>query len=205
MPGGSRELDLSQGVQLLEVPQGSVSRAEGDIHLYGNPHYWLDPRNGIVMAKTIAEKLSALDPAHAADYEERLKVFVGKLDKQIAVLEKNIAPIRGRELVGYHKSWPYLMAFTGLTMEHYLEPKPGIPPGPKQVELIEGYIRQNRISVIVQESYFPKDTAETVARRTGAKVILLCQNVGQIQEASDYLSMMDYNVGQLVSALGSAR
>ena len=205
MPGGSRELDFSRGVKLLEVPQGSVSRAEGDIHLYGNPHYWLDPRNGKIMAQTIAEKLSELDPEHISFYNERMRVFTRQLDQRITEWESRTASILDRELVAYHNSWPYLMAFTGLKMQHYLEPKPGIPPTPRQVEFIERSIRERKIPVIVQESYFPKETAETVARRTGAKVILLCQNVGQIPEAKDYLAMMAYNVNQLVSALGGSR
>lgn len=205
MPGGSRELDLSRGIVLLEVPDRPLSRAEGDIHIYGNPHYWLNPRNAVVMAQAIADKLSELDPAHAAYYEERVSSFTRQLGHRITEWEGRMASLRGRELVGYHKSWPYLMGFAGLTMRQYLEPKPGIPPSPRQVEFIEGYIRQNKIPVIVQESYFPKETSETVARRTEAKVVLLCQNVGQISEASDYSAMMEYNVQQLVSALGGSQ
>jgi len=205
MPGGSRELDFSRGVKLLEVPQGSVSRAEGDIHLYGNPHYWLDPRNGKIMAQTIAEKLSELDPEHISFYNERMRVFTRQLDQRITEWESRTASILDRELVAYHNSWPYLAAFAVLTIEQFLEPKPGIPPSPKQIEFIERHIREQKIRAIVQESYFPRETAETVAKRTRIKVVLLYQNVGQAPEASDYLSMMEYNLSALVSALGGNR
>jgi len=201
MPGGSRELDLSRGISLLEVPDHPVSRAEGDIHIYGNPHYWLNPENAKVMAQAIAAKLSELDPQHTATYDERMRAWTRQLDQKVTEWENRMAPLRGRELVGYHNSWPYLMGFAGLTMRQYLEPKPGIPPTPKQVEFIEGYIRQNKISAIVQESFFPKDASEAVSRRTGAKVILLCQSVWEVPEATDYIAMVEYNVAQLIKGL----
>ncbi len=200
-PGQPGELDLSQGITLLEVPDRPISRAEGDIHLYGNPHYWLDPENGKFMAGTIAKKLGELDPAHAKEYDARLEAWSATLDAKITGWRSRLAPYQGQELVGDHKTWPYLMQFAGLRMEQFLEPKPGIPPTPKQIAFLEDYIPAHRVRVIVQSTFFPGRAAETVARRTGAKMALLCQNVHEVPEASDYIAMVDTNVNRLVEAL----
>ena len=201
MPGQPGELDLSQGIALLEVPDHPVSRAEGDIHIYGNPHYWTDPENAKIMAKTIADKFSAVDPAHAQDYQQRLQQFTARLDQKMADWRAQLAAFRGQELVGYHNEWPYLMRFAGLRMDKFLEPKPGIPPTPKQVEFIEQYVKAHGVRGIAQATYYPTQAARAIAKRTGAKIVLLCQSVGEVPEASDYMAMVDYNVRQLLSAL----
>lgn len=204
MPGGERELDLSKGIALLEVPTSPVSRSQGDIHLFGNPHYWVDPENAIIMCKAIASKLSALDPEHAAEYDSRMRVYTRALYQRIQEWKRSLAPFSGQQLVGYHNEWPYLMRFAGLKMEQFLEPKPGIPPTPKQVEYIEQYVQSKKIKTLVISTYFPRDSADVVAKRTGIRVIDLVQNVGEIPQAKDYVSMTDYNVGQLVGALQGA-
>jgi zinc/manganese transport system substrate-binding protein len=135
--GATGELDLSQGIELLEVPARGATRAQGDSHLYGDPHYWTDPENAKRMATAIAEKLSMLDPAHEADYRRNLQTFLARFDQKIPEWRSQLAPYQGRELVGDHRAWPYLMRFLGLTMERYLEPKPGIPPTPKQLEFLQ--------------------------------------------------------------------
>jgi len=199
--GGERQLDLSQGIALLEVPIGQVSRAEGDIHLFGNPHYWLDPRNGLVMAATIARKLQELDPAHSADYRKNLATFSSALQTKIAEWQNITAPYKGAYLVGYHNEWVYLMAFTGLKMERFLEPKPGIPPSPGQITSIIEYVKSQNVRAIVQPSFYPTEAANKVAQRTGAKVVLACQNTGELPGTSDYVSMFDYDIKKIVEAL----
>ena len=200
-PGQPGEVDLSQGLALLEVPTGPVSRSQGDIHLYGNPHYWTDPENARVMVKTLCDKLCVIDPQHEQLYRKRLRDFLDRLDQQIPVWRARLASYQGQELIGYHNEWPYLMRFAGLRMEQFLEPKPGIPPTPKQIEFIQQYITQRHIRGIVQATYYPLQAAQSVAKRTGAHVILLCQNVGEVPEASDYLAMVDYNIKALGQGL----
>lgn len=199
-PGATGELDLSQGIELLEVPGRAATRAQGDIHLYGNPHYWTDPENAKRMATTIAEKLSTLDPAHEADYRRNLQAFLARVDQKIPEWRSQLAPYQGRELVGDHRAWPYLMRFLGLKMEQHLEPKPGIPPTPKQLGFLQQYIIAQHIPAIVRAGYFPPGPAESLAKRTGAKVVLLCQSVRENPACSDYIATLDYNVHQLADA-----
>ena len=200
--GSKGELDLSQGIALLEVPTQPLNRLMGDIHIYGNPHYWMSPENGRVMAQEVASKLSELDPAHAAVYRERLGAFLQKLDQKISEWKGQAAAIQGREVVAYHNEWPYVAQFVGIKIEQFLEPKPGIPPSPKQLGFLERYIKEHGIKVIIQPTYYPKDSSQALAKRTGAQLLILCQNVGELPEASDYLAMVDYNIRQLVKGLG---
>jgi zinc/manganese transport system substrate-binding protein len=137
-PGGARELDLSAGVQLLDIPTAPVTRAMGDIHLHGNPHYWLSPENGVIIARRIGEKLAAIDPASAEVYRRNTAAYIGRLEAAIQRWRALVAPLKGRPLVAYHDEWVYLTTFMGLTLERFLEPKPGIPPSPHQIEAIEG-------------------------------------------------------------------
>lgn len=203
-PGQPGELDLSEGVRLLEVPKGPVSRLMGDIHLFGNPHYWLEPHNARIMAQSICDKLCAVDPSSCDGYRQRLKQFLNRLDQKQKEWISALAPYRGRELVGYHNEWPYLMQFAGLKMEQFLESKPGVSPGPKQLGFLETYMKERGIREIVQATYFSRSASDALAKRTGSKVVILCQNVRELPEASDYFSWMDTNVRQLVQALGGS-
>lgn len=199
--GGAGHVDASRGIPVLERP-ANPTRAEGDIHVFGNPHYWLDPENGKRMAQAICDKLCLMDPAHEQAYHRNLREFVDRLDRKIPEWKQRLAPFQGREVVGYHNAWPYLMGFAGLTMRHFLEPKPGIPPTPKQVQLIEQRVRANGIRAVVQATFEPPEAARALAKRTGAAVVLLCQNVRELPEASDYVALLEYNVQQLAQALG---
>ncbi len=202
MPGGPRELDLSRSIELMEVPDHPLSRAEGDIHLYGNPHYWINPENAKIIAQEIGEKLSNLDPANEQDYRHNLQQWLDRLGAKIPAWQQRLAPFKGQELIGYHNEWPYLMRFTGLRMERFLEPKPGIPPTPQHIAFLEQYVKDHHIRAIVQPTYFPPDAAAQLAARTGISVVTLAANVGEVREASDFIAMMDYDVEQLAKALG---
>lgn len=199
--GGSRELDLSIGVALLEVPTGQVSRSEGDIHQYGNPHYWIDPRAASVMAQRLTVKLIEIDPDGAVLYQKNLAVFSGELEEKIVGWQHLARPVQGRRVVGHHNEWRYLMDFLGVKMEAFLEPKPGIPPTPRHLEDVLAQVQSENLRVVVRASFNPADAAEFVVKRSGGIVVELCQNVGERPEADSYLAMIDYNVKTLVKAL----
>jgi len=78
--GSPGHLDVSEGIAPLEVPTGKVSRTMGDVHPLGNPHYWLDPSNGTIIARNICRRLKQLDPEHAGDYDRNLAAFLLNLD-----------------------------------------------------------------------------------------------------------------------------
>jgi len=200
-PGGPGYLDASTNVKILEIPTGQITRAMGDVHPQGNPHYWLDPANGRIIARAIKDKFSELRPADKAYFEQRYAQF----DTRLAAAEKKwdamLAPYRGAKLVTYHRSWPNFMERWGLNVMGYVEPKPGIPASPSHIiELIEDMKRQN-VKLIVMEPYFSSKTPDSIAARVGGSVIVLAPSVGAVKEAGDYIQLFDYNIGKLTDAL----
>ena len=199
--GRERNVDMSRGVRLLDVPDHQLSRAEGDIHLYGNPHYTMNPENVVVMAGNILEKLKAIDPANASYYEENEKTFISHLEDKIAEWKKLCGPCKGQEVISYHKDIAYFADFAGLKADQYIEVKPGIPPTPKHLEFLEEYVKSHHVSAILMQTYYPKDVADKLAVRIGAKVVTICQNVGELPGTDNVFSFFDYNFKQISDAL----
>ena len=199
--GAERNLDLSKGITILNVPQQPISRSEGDIHMFGNPHYNMNPENAKIMAETILGKLKEIDPKSAYFYEENAKTFISRLEEKISEWKKLRADFKGQEIISYHEDIAYFADFLGLKAEQFIESKPGIPPTPKHLEFLEEYVKTNHIKAIVMPTYYPKDAAEKLAQRVGAKVVTICQNVGEIPGTDDTLSFFDYDFKQISEAL----
>lgn len=199
--GASGYLDASQNVKILEIPTGQITRAMGDVHPAGNPHYWLDPGNGRRIAATIRDKLSELSPADKAYFAQRYSDF----DARLAVAEKKwdaaMLPYKGTKIVTYHRSWPNFVERFGLEVIGYVEPKPGIPPSPSHtLELIDEMKRQG-VKLIAVEPYFDLKTPQAVATQVGGKVLVLAPSVGGAKEVTDYIGLFDYDVNLMVTAL----
>lgn len=199
---GKAYLDASIGCEILEKPTTLVTRAMGDVHPYGNPHYWLDPNNGRVIARAIAAKLSELDPAGADAYRKNLADFEARLTEAEARWTKMMAPWAGTKIVTYHNSWPNFAKFFKLDVVGYLEPKPGIPPTPQHKLEIINLMLQQKVPLILMEVYFDRKDPDFVARKTGAKVVVMTPSVGGEPSARDYLSLFDTDLAAIVRALG---
>jgi ABC-type Zn uptake system ZnuABC Zn-binding protein ZnuA len=200
-PGGNGYLDASANVRILEIPTGQITRAMGDVHPQGNPHYWLDPGNGRRIAQTIKDKLGQLAPADRAYFDERYASF----DKKLAAAESRwnalMAPYRGTKIVTYHRSWPNFMERFGLNVMGYVEPKPGIPATTSHtIELIDEMKKQG-VKLIIAEPYFDLKTPQAIARQAGGEVLVLAPSVGGTKEATDYVTLFDYNVSTVAAAL----
>jgi zinc/manganese transport system substrate-binding protein len=199
--GGAGYLDASQDAQILELPTGQVTRAMGDVHPQGNPHYWLDPENGRRIARTVQRKLAQLQPADAAYFGQRLADFERRLTEAERRWQARTAPLKGLKVVSYHRSWPNFAAYFGLEVVGYVEPKPGIPPSPAHtLELIQQIKRQG-VRLILVEPYFDLKTPNAVARETGAKVLVMAPSVGAEKEITDYFALFDYDINLILSAL----
>ncbi len=199
--GAERNLDLSKGITILNVPTQPISRAQGDIHMFGNPHYNMNPENAKIMAANILEKIKEIDSKNASYYEENAKVFLSHLEEKISEWKKLCAGFKGQEIISYHEDIEYFADFLGFKVKQFIEPKPGIPPTPKHLEFLEEYVKANHIKAIVMPTYYPKDAAEKLAQRVGAKVVTICQNVGEIPGTDDTFSFFDYNFKQISEAL----
>ncbi len=199
--GGSRSLDMSEGIRLLNIPTGSISRSQGDIHLFGNPHYTMDPENARVMAATVAKKLIEIDPEGAEHYQDRKKVFLETLDKKIAEWRALSAHCRGKEIYAYHENTAYFADFLGLRSELFLEPKPGIPPTPRQLELLERHAAAGQVKAIVAATYESRNVTQALSERIKAPVVIIIQNPAEIPGTEDIFSFYDYNIRQLSEAI----
>lgn len=204
-PGAPGYLDASIGCDILERPTGVVTRAMGDVHPFGNPHYWLDPNNGRIIARAIEAKLSALDPAGAAEYKANLAAFDAKIAEAEKRWDAMLGPYAGTDVVTYHNSWPNFLKRFRLKAAGYIEPKPGIPPTPSHTVEIINMMRERKIPVILMEPYFDDKTPKAVAEKTGAKLLRFIPSVGGVPEAKDYVSLFDYDVKLLADALAAQK
>ena len=200
-PNADRYLDASLTAKILDIPTGQITRAMGDVHPSGNPHYWLGPDNGRRIGQQIQKKLAEISPGDAAYFAQRYADF----DRRLAEAEKRwqaaMAPYKGVKVVTYHRSWPNFTDAFGLEVIGYVEPKPGIPPSPSHtLELIQEMKRQH-VKIIMVEPYFDRKTPDAIARETGAQVIVLAPSVGGVKEVTDYFKLFDYNVGLVVNAI----
>ncbi len=197
--GGPGYLDLSTACQILEIPQGQVTRAMGDVHPMGNPHYWLDPENGRRIAKAFMTKLSEMDAADAATFQQRYADFDKRLTTAQKGWEAKMAPYKGRKVITYHRSWPNFCERFGLQVVDYVEPRPGIPPSPTHTLELINTMKRDGISLILVEPYFDLRTPNSIAQQVGGDVAVLLPSVGGKKEVTDYFQLFDYDVNLLVS------
>jgi zinc/manganese transport system substrate-binding protein len=198
--GAPGYFDASRFAKILEIPTGVVTRAEGDVHPLGNPHYWLDPENGLRIAKGIVDKLSQMRPDDAAYFAQRYSDFEQRLKQADQKWLADMKPYAGRKIVTYHRSWPNFAEHFNLNVAGYVEPRPGIPPSPQHtVELIR-QMKQENVKVIVVEPYFDLKTPNAVARETGGQVLVLPPSVGGEKEITDYFKLFDYDISKLKQA-----
>jgi ABC-type Zn uptake system ZnuABC Zn-binding protein ZnuA len=199
--GAAGYLDASLTAKILEIPTGQITRAMGDVHPQGNPHYHLDPGNGRRIAKAIADKLTQMSPGDAAYFAARYADF----DKRLAEAEKRwdaaMAPYRGLQIVTYHRSWANFTDRFGLDVMGYVEPRPGIPPSPQHTIDLIREMKARNVKILVVEPYFDLKTPNSIARETGARVVVLLPSVGGEKGVTDYIKLFDYDVDLLVKAI----
>jgi ABC-type Zn uptake system ZnuABC Zn-binding protein ZnuA len=198
--GAPGYVDASEGVGLLQVPT-ALNRGEGDIHIYGNPHYWLDPLNGKVIARNIADGLERIDPANKNYYESNINAFFQKINDKMIEWQKKMAPYKGSKIIAYHNEWCYFERRFGLEIVDFMEPKPGIPPSPSQLVKVIKEIVANKIKVIISSPYFSTSSSDVVSKQTGAKALTLATSVNAFDQIKDYFDLFDYDIDQLISGL----
>lgn len=203
--GAPGYLDVSAGCEILQRPSGQVTRAMGDVHPYGNPHYWTDPDNGRVIARAIAARLGELDPANKPAYASGLAAFEAKLTEKDRQWRARLAPFAGTSIVTFHDSWPNFAKHFQLTIAGQVEPKPGIPPTPTHTLEIINLIMSAKIRAIMVEPYFDMKAPQFIATKTGATLVVAYPSVGGLPEITDYFALFDRNVEALAKALEAGR
>jgi ABC-type Zn uptake system ZnuABC Zn-binding protein ZnuA len=203
-PGESGHLDASMNCEILD--RGAIAdRSLGDVHPEGNPHYWLDPANGRIIAENIKERLKILDGKNADGYEINYESFSKRLAEREAKWEKMTARLKGLKAVTYHNSWPNFVKRFGIQIVDFVEPKPGIPASPAHIEQLTQRIRRENIKLIFMVPYFDDKLPKKIAAETGARVLLLPPSVGGVKGVDDYFELFEYNLSALIDALGDSK
>jgi len=198
--GSAGYVDASEGVGLLQVPT-SANRAEGDIHIFGNPHYWLDPLNGKIIARNIANGLERVDPSNKSTYENNLQAFNNNIDAKMKDWLAKMAPFKGSKIIAYHNEWVYFETRFGLKIVDFMEPKPGIPPTPSQLVKVINEVKANNIKVIISSPYFTTSSSDVVSKQTGVKELTLATSTGAFPAIKNYFDVFDYDINQLIAVL----
>jgi len=163
-------IDCSTGIDVLEKPTGKVDASRGDVHPFGNPHYWLNPANGIVIGRNVLEGLRKTDPANTAVYRANFEKFKSECESKIASWKERLKPMLGKNIISYHSSWAYFANAFGLTIAAMVEPFPGIPPTGKHLAELVELIKREKAVFVIQEPYFSDDAPKFLSRQTGIKV-----------------------------------
>jgi len=203
-PGALGYLEAAGQVRLLEVPT-RLDRSGGDVHAAGNPHIQTSPDNIRVVAVALAARLKQLDPSHAQGYTQREQAFLQRWDAAMPRWAAKAAPLKGVNVIAYHKGWAYLEAWLGLNEVGTIEPKPGVPPGSAYLaELLESIPRRQARLVLFAAYQDPKP-ALFVAEKAGIGSAMLPFTVGGTDGAGDLFALFDDTLDRLLAALEGRR
>jgi zinc/manganese transport system substrate-binding protein len=201
---GSGCIDCSEDIKVLQRP-ASLSRAEGELHPQGNPHYNLDPEDGVVIARNIAAGFSRIDPAHASEYEKNLKGYQAELEGKIAEWRKLVAPLRGVKAVSYHKDVAYLARFTGLDFVGTVELKPGVAPTPAHLADLVKTMRAQGVKLIIREQQYDPRQTDWLAGQTGARVAVIGTMANALPGTDTFIKLSEHNIRAILDGAVSKK
>lgn len=198
-------VDASRGITPLEVPTFRVDASHGDLHRFGNPHYWLDPEATQPIVEAILGGLVVVAPDRAAHFRTHAQAYLAGWEAARRRWQERLAPYRGVKLVSFHRSWPYFGARFGLEFVGELEPKPGVPPTPTHLATVQKLLRTGDVTAILMESYFDDRVPQMLARTTGVPLVKVPVLVGAEPGVTDRVALFDVIVDRLVAAIQSRR
>ncbi len=193
-------VDCSRFIKPLEVPTFKADARYGDLHPYGNPHYWLGPDNLKPITDAIVAGLADADPDGAESFRANQQHLLEQLAPEIERLKQEAASLVGKEVVFYHDTWPYFERFTGLKAAGFIEPYPGVAPSPSHIKEIIDLVKKRHIKVIAVEPYFDKRVPDRIAQATGAKVVTLYPSLGGRDKHETYVQWLEGNIRTLLEA-----
>jgi zinc/manganese transport system substrate-binding protein len=192
-------VDCSAGVHVLERPSGRVDASMGDVHPFGNPHYWLDPRNGAVVARNAAEAFARADPTNAAGYRERAEKFAREAQAAWEQASARAKAVPVRVLFTYHRSWSYFADAFGFEVVDTIEPVPGIPPTARHLADLVEQAKARGVKLLLQEPYFASDGGRFLERQAGVRPVIQATSCAE-PVAGSYLRHFDEILGVLEQA-----
>jgi len=199
--GGRGRIEISKGIEVLEVPSARVDRSMGDVHPRGNPHFSLDPGLAPAITQNIVDGLARVAPESRAVFEQNRTAFLAQLAQRMAEWTKTMEPLRGSKVVVFHPDFIYLLTRFGLVQAGTVEDRPGIPPSPQHLVNLIRQMKEEKIKVILVEPWNDIKLANKVAEEAGAKALVMATAVGAVKGADNYIAAIDYNITTLAKAL----
>lgn len=199
--GAQGYVDPAVGVRPLDVPAGSIDGSMGDVHPYGNPHFWFTAENVEIAVRNITEGLVRVDPEGTAAYEQNRDRYLEKVKATFEELKARMRPFAGTAVLQYHASWDYLCSAMGLEIVGSLEPKPGIPPTPAHLRQVVDQAKARNAKLILVEPYYPKRPVRFVEEKAGVRALRLSLFLGGAKGMDDYLENLRDMVDRIVSEL----
>ena len=201
-PGSPGFVNCSVGWKAIDIPEEVDRGKAADIHLLGNPHMNLDPRGGAHMAQRILEGLERVDPKHAEEYQGRYRAYAARLDEAAARWAKLGARLKGAKVVVYHNDFTYFARHYGMEVVASVEPKPGVPPAPRDLARVVETMRKEGVKLVLTAKWSNNKDVRFVAEKAGAQVLEIPTMVYGVQGADTWIGMMDHLHTSLVAALG---
>lgn len=199
-PNSNGYLMAATTVKMLEVPN-RLDRADGDVHAAGNPHIQTDARNFLPVAEALSKRLTQLDPANSAYYQQQLTAFNQKWRAALVRWEKQAAPLRGVSIVVQHKGFPYLSNWLGMKELVSLEPKPGMEPSAAHLATVLAQLQQQPAKMVLRAAYQNARPSEWIAERAHIKAVEIPYTVGGSPQATDLFSLFDDTLNRLLAGL----
>lgn len=194
-------VDASVGIKILDKPTGKVDASMGDIHIFGNPHYWLNPENGKIIAKNIKEGLIRIMPQRKDYFEKRYTDFCSKIDEKMTEWKSLLNKIKGENIITYHNSWVYFAQAFNFDIVANIEPKPGIPPNANHISYLVNIIKNKGVRIILVDSFYPLKAVSEISAKTGAKVVIVPSSVYGDEMTVDYFSLFDTIINKILNSL----
>lgn len=197
LPSKKGFLDLSDHFDLIQKPD-SISRAEGDIHPAGNPHFHLNPVNILKMAQIVSSRLIELDPSGKDHYTRQLASFQTEWQKNLDRWSQLMVPLKGSKVIEYHRNLDYFLNQFGIEVIATVELLPGIPPTTRHMMDLIDIIKRQQVSLILHDVYHNEKSSRYLAGETGLSMVVIPHDVEAAPEAVSLTSLYDTIVNRLV-------
>jgi zinc transport system substrate-binding protein len=184
-------IDSSKGIELIKG-----ENKEGD-----NPHLWVSISCAIRQVKNIGEQLAALDPDNAVEYNSNTSAYIMKLEAERDKMHKALDCLKNRNIITFHEAFPYFAREFNLHIAGVIEREPGSEPSARELKDTIAAINKLNVKALFAEPQYPANSAETIAKETGAKVYTLDPAVSGSMDADAYIDIMDKNLKVLQEAL----
>lgn len=199
-PGGAGWFCAADRITPLEVPV-TLDRGQGaDLHPRGNPHFNLDPVRGRAMAEGARDLLIRLRPERRDAFEARWRTWDEDAQARIAAWTKRLAPLRGRPLATYHRSWSYFADRFGLELVGEVEPKPGLAPTATHLLELQRTLRERKVRVLLMEPWYSERSLGRLLEGTEVRLVRSPTTCGLTRDTEHYLDFLGALVEQIAAA-----